>query len=126
MLDAARAVVPDATYRVVEGRADQVLLAEAESTGATLLAVGTHEISRPIGIAIGSVATMILHSAPCSVLVARRRLEEQEHPRAIVVGVDGSEESALAAAVASPARGTVRGRGSADRGPGRRASTSPR
>jgi nucleotide-binding universal stress UspA family protein len=99
-VDAARAVLPHATFRVVEGRADRVLLEEAENTAATLLAVGTHEISRPIGIAIGSVATMVLHSAPCSVLVARRRQQEYEHPRAIVVGVDGSEESALAAAVA--------------------------
>ena len=98
--DAARAAVPDAGCRVVQGRADQVLLTEAESIGATLLALGTHEISRPIGIAIGSVATMALHSAPCSVLIARRRPADEELPRRIVVGVDGSDESALAAAVA--------------------------
>jgi len=98
--DAARAAVPDAGCRVVQGRADQVLLAEADSVGATLLAVGTHEISRPVGIAIGSVATAVLHSAPCSVLIARRRPGGEELPRRIVVGVDGSDESALAAAFA--------------------------
>jgi nucleotide-binding universal stress UspA family protein len=98
--DAARAAVPDAGCRVVQGRADQVLLAEADSIGATLLAVGTHEISRPVGIAIGSVATAVLHSAPCSVLIARRRPAGEQLPRRIVVGVDGSDESALAAAVA--------------------------
>jgi len=99
-LDAARAVLPDASFRIVEGRADKVLLTEAESAGATLVAVGTHEISRPVGIAIGSVATTVLHSAPCSVLVARERPAREELPRSIVVGVDGSDESALAAAVA--------------------------
>lgn len=98
--DAARVAVPDARCRVVQGRADQVLLAEAESVGATLLAVGTHEISRPVGIAIGSVATAVLHSAPCSVLIARRRPGGEEPPRRIVVGLDGSDESVLAAAVA--------------------------
>jgi nucleotide-binding universal stress UspA family protein len=98
--EAARAAAPDARCRVVQGRADQVLLAEAESIGATLLAVGTHEISRPVGIAIGSVATMALHSAPCSVLIARRRPAGEQLPRRIVVGLDGSDESALAAAVA--------------------------
>lgn len=98
-IEAAQAVVTDATFRIIEGRADQVLLAEAEAAGATLVAVGTHEISRPVGIAIGSVATTVLHSAPCSVLVARRRPEDGP-PRTIVAGIDGSPESALAAAVA--------------------------
>jgi nucleotide-binding universal stress UspA family protein len=98
-IEGARAVVPGASFRVVEGRADQVLLAEAEAAGATLVAVGTHEISRPVGIAIGSVATTMLHSAPCSVLVARGRPREGP-PRTIVVGIDGSPESTLAAAVA--------------------------
>lgn len=98
--DAAKAEVPGADVRVVQGRPDQVLLAEAESSGATLIAVGTHGISRTVGIAIGSVATTVLHSAPCSVLVARERPGREDSPRAIVVGVDGSGESVLAAAVA--------------------------
>jgi nucleotide-binding universal stress UspA family protein len=99
-IDAARAVVPDAAFRVVEGRADHVLLAEAEKAGATLIAVGTHGIRRLVGIAIGSVATTVLHSAPCSVLIARERPALEGPPRSIVVGVDGSDESVLAAAVA--------------------------
>jgi nucleotide-binding universal stress UspA family protein len=98
-IETAKEVLPDATFRTIEGRADQVLVAEAESTDATLVAVGSHEISRAVGIALGSVATTLLHSAPCSVLVARRPAEEG-FPRAIVVGVDGSPESELAAAVA--------------------------
>ena len=75
-------------------------MAEAESTGTTLVAVASHEISRASGIALGSVATMLLHSAPFSVLVARGRTAHEDFPRSIVVGVDGSPESELAAAVA--------------------------
>lgn len=99
-LEAAREVVPDASFRVVEGRADQVVMDEVRAAGATLVAVGSHGISRPVGIALGSVATALLHSATCSVLIARARPGDESFPRAIVVGVDGSPESELAAAVA--------------------------
>ena len=99
-LEAAKGVVPEASFRVVEGRADQVLMDEAGAAGATLVAVGSHEISRPVGIALGSVATTLLHSATCSVLIARARPGGESFPRGIVVGVDGSPESELAAAVA--------------------------
>jgi nucleotide-binding universal stress UspA family protein len=98
-LDAARAEVPDALFQLVEGRPDQVLLAQAEQLHATLVVVGTHGISRPIGIALGSAATLVLHGAPCSVVVARERPKGRELPRSIVVGVDGSVESAAAVAV---------------------------
>ena len=53
-LKAARAAVPDASFELVEGRPDQALLAEANQLDATLVAVGTHGISRPIGIALSS------------------------------------------------------------------------
>ena len=99
-LDAARAGIPDADFRVVEGRADQVMVDEAERLEATLVAVGTHGISRSVGILLGSVATTLLHAAPCSVLVARACAEEGGFPRSILVGVDGSSESAAAAALA--------------------------
>lgn len=99
-LDAAKVEAPDASFRCVEGRADQVLLAQAEKENATAIAVGTHEISRPVGIALGSVGTSILHDASCSVLVARERPADEDFPRSIVVGVDGSSESATAAAAA--------------------------
>jgi nucleotide-binding universal stress UspA family protein len=98
-LEAARKAVPGGSFRVVEGRADQVLLDEARAVDATLVAVGSHEISRPVGIALGSVATTLLHTAPCSVLLAREP-QQEAFPRRIVVGVDGSAEAELAAAVA--------------------------
>ena len=99
-LAAARAEVSDAAFRLVEGRPDQVLIAEAKRLDATLMAVGTHGISRPIGIALGSVTTMVLHEAPCSVLVARERPATEDPPRSLIVGIDGSPESAAAADVA--------------------------
>ena len=99
-LSTAQNAVPGATCRLVEGRPDQILLAEARRTGATLLAVGTHGFSRPIGIVLGSVTAVVLHEAPCSVLVARRRPAGDTLPRSIVVGIDGSDESATAWAVA--------------------------
>jgi nucleotide-binding universal stress UspA family protein len=99
-LDAGQALAPGAPAHLVEGRADQVLLEEAVKTGATLLAVGSHGISRPVGIAVGSVTTTLLHSAPCSVLVARGRSAPDSFPGSILVGIDGSAESELAAAVA--------------------------
>ena len=39
---------------------------------ADLVAVGTHDRRRTAGIVGGSVATYVLHEAPCSVLIARR------------------------------------------------------
>jgi nucleotide-binding universal stress UspA family protein len=42
----------------------------------------------------------MLHEAPSSVLVARAPAAPAEFPQSIVVGVDGSPESAMAAAVA--------------------------
>jgi nucleotide-binding universal stress UspA family protein len=95
-LRAAQGEAPGATCQLVEGRPDQVLLAEAGRLEATLIAVGTHGISRPVGIALGTVTTTVLHEAPCSVLVARERPDGAALPRSIVVGVDGSPESALA------------------------------
>jgi nucleotide-binding universal stress UspA family protein len=100
-LSAAEAEAPGATCRLVEGRAEQVLLSEADRLDATLIAVGTHGISRPVGIALGTVTTLMLHEAPCSVLVARERPPDVEVPHSIVVGVDGSPESAVAVHVAT-------------------------
>jgi nucleotide-binding universal stress UspA family protein len=99
-LDAARKAVAGGSFRAVQGRADQVLVDAAQAVKATLVAVGSHEIPRSVGIALGSVATTLLHSAPCSVLIARGSPPVGEFPRSIVVGVDGSPESLDAAAAA--------------------------
>lgn len=98
-LEAAKAEAPGASFRLVEGRPDRVLLAEAERERATLLVVGTHGISRPLGVALASVPTVLLHEAPCSVLVARGRPAGEALPRSMVVGLDGSPQSGMAWAI---------------------------
>lgn len=86
--------------RLLEGDPRHVLLAEIARTNATAVVVGSHGSSRAAGIALGSVATALLHDAPCAVLVARGDVDA-EWPRRIVVGVDGSDGSAPAFAAAT-------------------------
>ncbi len=87
-----------ATLKLGEGRPWDLLLNEIDRAGATLVAVGSHGHSRPVGIVIGSTATELIHKAPCSVLVARTALDA--FPSQIVVGLDGSDESLAAYDVA--------------------------
>lgn len=87
--------------RIVEGRPIPSLLASAEEEAASLIAIGTHGGSRAAGILFGSVATAMLHEAPCPVLVARPSDDSPWLPRSIVVGVDGSPQSLQAAEVAA-------------------------
>ena len=84
--------------RLLEGHPADRLLDELRRVDATLAVVGSRGHSRAVGIALGSVATMIVHEAPCSVLVAREL--EGEPPRRVVVGLDGSPEAERAGAVA--------------------------
>jgi nucleotide-binding universal stress UspA family protein len=96
---AAETLHPVAT-RLLEGNPLHCLLAEIERQNATLVVVGSHGYRRATGIALGSVATHLLHESPCSVLIARAPRDPARWPRSIVVGVDGSLESAAAADVA--------------------------
>jgi nucleotide-binding universal stress UspA family protein len=73
---------------------------ELKEKQATLAVVGSHGHSRLSEIMIGGVAGELLHSAPCSVCIARRPATEALFPRAIVAGCDGSPESEAAVAVA--------------------------
>ena len=84
--------------KVVSGDPAAVLLSEAER--ASLLALGSHGRRRAAGILLGTVATRMLHEAPCPVLIARPARTPDTWPQAIVVGVDGSAESELAVAAA--------------------------
>lgn len=93
--------VAGAEARLVEGRAIDTLLAAAARESADLLAVGTHGGSRAAGIAFGSVATALLHEAPCPVLVARPAADPERFPRSLVAGYDGSEPARAAAELAS-------------------------
>jgi nucleotide-binding universal stress UspA family protein len=97
---AADEVTP-ATEQLLAGDPSHSLLAEIEGTHATLVAVGPRGHSRAIGMLLGGVATELLHRAPCSVLLARAtKADFGEFPSSIIVGVDGSEQSLTALAVA--------------------------
>jgi nucleotide-binding universal stress UspA family protein len=97
--DAAHEVAPiEVSRKISRGRAWEVLLDEIAREHDTLVVVGSHGAGRAKGILIGSTASELIHKAPCSVLVARRPLKY--FPSSIVVGVDGSNESAVAAGVA--------------------------
>lgn len=82
--------------KLFEGDPLHALMAELERQDATAVVVGSHGHARATGIALGSVATHLLHEAPCSVLVARGDVVAGHWPRRIIVGIDGSEESARA------------------------------
>jgi nucleotide-binding universal stress UspA family protein len=88
------------TTRQLKGPPVASLEQEIKQIDATLVVVGSHNYSRPAGIVLGSVATHMLHEAPCSVLIAREPRDAFHWPRSIVVGIDGSPQSAEAAAVA--------------------------
>jgi len=102
-LESARAEVrraADVSSVEVAGPPATCLVETAVSETAGLVAVGTHGRGRIAGIALGSVATRVLHRAPCSVLVARHRTAGAWSPRTIVAGVDGSAEAEAALAAA--------------------------
>jgi nucleotide-binding universal stress UspA family protein len=95
-LEEAREEVASAnpTGKVVRGVVWDALIDEIERERDTLIAVGSHGVGRVTGIAIGSAATEVIHKAPCSVLVGRNAGDD--FPRRIIVGIDGSSESAAA------------------------------
>lgn len=99
-LDRARPLLGRAEERLIEAAPVTALLTTVERERATLLVVGSHGAGRVAGTLLGGVTTRALHEAPCSVLVARPRPAETGP---VVAGVDGSDESLLALAVARDA-----------------------
>ena len=81
---------------VVSGYAARTLLGTAKKIDADVVSVGSHGTSRASGIALGSVATRLIHDAPCSVLVTHGHTQAEAFPRSIVVGIDTSPEAAEA------------------------------
>jgi nucleotide-binding universal stress UspA family protein len=90
----------DADARVVDGSPAGRLLEAVREEEATLVALGSHGRSRAAGIVLGSIATEVLHDAPCAVLLSRPPVDSTRFPHSIVAGVDGSPESLDAAAAA--------------------------
>jgi nucleotide-binding universal stress UspA family protein len=99
-LDDARTLAPSATRKLVDGDPAPTLLREVEAEQATLVAVGSHGRGRAAAMLLGTVAARMLRDAPCSVLIARDTRHEETWPQSVVVGIDGSLESAAAFAVA--------------------------
>ena len=97
-LAAAQSEAPSASTRLVNGDPRAVLLREAE--GASLLVLGSHGRGRIVGILLGTVAATMLHQARCSLLVARPARDPETWPQSVVVGIDGSTESATAFTIA--------------------------
>jgi nucleotide-binding universal stress UspA family protein len=87
--------------KLVDGDPLHSLLAEIAKQDATAVVVGSHGLSRASGIALGAVSTHLLHEAPCAVLIARAPIDPERWPSRIVVGVDGSDDSARAVQAAS-------------------------
>ena len=106
-IEAARTALSprEITAVVVCGTAWERLLHVAADEKATAVVVGSHGTGRARGILIGSTATEVVHKASCSVLVARKA--GGRFPARIVVGVDGSEESAAAYAAAATLAGRL-------------------
>ena len=83
----------DLAGKIVRGCSWEALIREIQRDRDTLVVVGSHGIGRTRGILVGSTATELVHKSPCSVLVTRGNARI---PKRIVVGVDGSPESATA------------------------------
>jgi nucleotide-binding universal stress UspA family protein len=95
------AEIPLAEVEIVAGRPSAALRAVAEHRRADLLAVGRHGSSRRRGLIVGSLVTEMIHDAPCPVLVARAPAGGGPWvPRTVTVGIDGSDCSLEALAVA--------------------------
>jgi len=93
-LRGAEAYAPSAETMITRGFAAHALVDAIGHEGTTLAAIGSHGQGRTTGILLGSTATQLLHDAPCSILLARQT--RHLPPRRIVVGVDGSPQSASA------------------------------
>jgi nucleotide-binding universal stress UspA family protein len=85
------------TWKIhAEARADSPawgLLKKADEWKPDLLVVGSHGRSALGRLILGSVSQKVLTEARCSVRIARGRMEAQDGPLRIVVGVDGSADA---------------------------------
>jgi nucleotide-binding universal stress UspA family protein len=98
---------PNCTTKIARGDAKRVLRHTCEEYDATLLALGGRSSSRFLGMLTGETAGTLLHEAARSVLIARPQWGERWHPNRIVVGLDGSESSLAALAVADDITGRL-------------------
>jgi len=98
-LEHATSLLEPSAARIVVGRPREALLLEARSAGATLVAAGMHPHRRVTARLFGTLDAAVLRDAPCSALVARPGWGASK-PSRIVLGIDGTESSLLAARAA--------------------------
>lgn len=99
--DAAAAIGMRAETRLIDAEPLTALRTIGERLNATLLVVGTHDLSRGLGILLGSVATGATHMPARATLIARDPGTLPERfPRSVAVGEDGSPGSRNARSVA--------------------------
>lgn len=98
-LQRAAAELPMLRPMRLKGPEVAALLSGIANLRADLVSVGSHGQSRAAGVLFGSVASAMVHHAPCSVLIARQARAD-EFPRLILHANDGSPESLHAARVA--------------------------
>lgn len=91
---------PGSEAVLVKGEAQAVLRREITQVAPTLVALGGRNRSRFLGALLGETASMLIHDAACSVLLARPQWGEVWRPSRVVVGVDGSPHALAALAVA--------------------------
>ena len=87
--------------RVERGHPAGVLLDMATTTRADLILVGSTGVGTLRGMFLGSVSSQVVEHAPCSVMVfGAGRAASPAHIRSVVVGIDGSQGSLDALALA--------------------------
>lgn len=89
---------PDARVRVVDGPPAAAIVRAARRASADVIVMGWRGHGSLRRFLAGSVSRDVVRTAPCSVLVVRRAVR---NVKSIVIGVDGSEQSARAAAFAA-------------------------
>jgi nucleotide-binding universal stress UspA family protein len=97
-LECAAGAVDAEAQTLMGGSVPRGLQALAEENGADLIVVGSSHRGRVGRTLAGSVATGLLHGAPCAVAVAPRGYRDRTLARldAVVTGFDGSAESGQA------------------------------
>ncbi|MCM0619999.1 universal stress protein [Nocardioides bruguierae] len=106
LLDDAEATVAEVSpsvevHRVVHGEDPRSLML-ALSREAHMIVVGSRGLGPVKSLVLGSVSASLARHAACPVVVLRPRTEpvDTEHPRGVLVAVDGTERSRPAAEVA--------------------------
>jgi nucleotide-binding universal stress UspA family protein len=96
-LERAQELVEPDEASLVSGRLTDLLCAECDRSGTTLVAVGARPHRRLLAVTFGGHDFAALHDAPCSVLIARPGWGPAR-PRRVIVAVDGSPDGRAAEA----------------------------